>query len=673
MKISEKTKKIIVLSLLCMIIVYHVATNIWFLESDGRPCNINELSHVIGAIDFLNLLQDQEDPYSAYLQAFNGYPPAGIAATLFYWIAGREHVSAQLSQLLFSVLLAFTLYGIGARLYDRPTGLLAVFLCLTAPASCEVSRQYLLEWSLTATSTAAAYFLFVSDGFSKRKPAITAGLFVGSAALCKQTFLIFLAGPLLFAGVIWLQHVFRGNQPGEPSPKKERKALRITGAVLAFPAAFLFSWLIYTGRRGSAIDNWFWAVHGGHTSWSLIFLTATTVILGTGLLLLCLKSSPAANGPAAGLLAIFIASLWYFPKGLMNFLTYYNQMQLNVEKSQMSPETLLKFYTMHLETYYLGPVLLWIVITAAAVLVLLAALSPLLKRYYNMKELLPGRSALLFPLLWLAIPAAAFFFINIQNEMNTVPLLPPLYLAVATMITRIRLPFNQRTQHSLEAGKPLIRVRGLRAMVAVLMIALVGIASFNGWVTSWVFPTKDGYKALPCIENKILAQKLAPRKFNDLNYIEPRPQTWHDQDIMAAMIANTHIPRPRLLIMDVAFYFSWNTFWYLYKLEHRPAEIQTQWYDDRDIINGLSDDAELFSYDLILYRMPYRKIYADAYNDYIDYKHLWKTFALLADPPEVFRERYTEVDRWSLPDQTTAILLVKNNQTPHPDPVAPPE
>ena len=652
---KQRSNILIVLALLALL-VFHFSTNIWFIKADNRPCNINELSHVIGAIDFLNLLIDQEDKYSAYLQAFSGYPPAGIIATLAYAILGRDHESSQLSQLFFSILLIGGLFGIGKKLFGTPTGLLAVFLCLTAPASNEVSRQYLLEWSLTAMTTLSAFFLLLSEGFSNRKYAILAGVFIGLSALCKQTFLVFLAGPVLFAFFQWIAQI----RSGAVAKYEEKNSARlIAGISISALVSILISWAIYSGTHRAALDNWFAAVSGKQTPWAMGFLIATAVLLCGVLVLMQLRPTPIRNALGSGMLAVFIASLWYFPKGLMNFMTYYNQMQMNVEKSKMTPGSLLHFYYEFLQTYYLGPVLLWLLIAAGGCVGLIFILSPWFKRHFFLREALPPSKNILFVFLWFFIPALAFFFINIQNEMNTVPLLPPLYLAGAALLARLDLPYSKKTLRQIRAGRAALSARIPKYFFFGMRYLLIFVALINGLAMSWVFKSGTEYKALPFGISEKTAKKLMPRKFNDLNYLVPWPGSWHEKEITQAMIQATKLERPRILIMDVDFYFSWNTFWYMFKLAHHDAEIQTQWYDDRPMLVEKDGEIPLFGYDVILYRQPWKKIYANAYNDYLEYKNLWKTYSYLSSPPETFTQKYKKQGHWDLPDDSTAFVLVK--------------
>ncbi|MCZ7582880.1 MAG: hypothetical protein M5R36_05815 [Deltaproteobacteria bacterium] len=112
--------------------------------------------------------------------------------------------------------------------------------------------------------------------------------------------------------------------------------------------------------------------------------------------------------------------------------------------------------------------------------------------------------------------------------------------------------------------------------------------------------------------------------------------------------------------MDMSYYYSWNSFWYAFKLMNRDVDVATQWDNDRDLLESPTDPGRILSFDAVLYREPREKAYEYALSDYIAYKNLWKTYEYLADPPPEFDETYDEAGRWPLPDGTTAILLVRS-------------
>lgn len=651
------------LILLAVVVCYTLTVHVWFIQADKRPCNINELSHIMGPIDFANLVHQRPTFYTAYLEAFNGYPPIGLVTSAFYGLLGRKHDVAVYSQLVFTVLLLISIYGLGAQLLDRKTGLLAAWLLASCPAVVEVSRQYLLELPLTATSVMAVWLLLATDRFTNKSYSVAAGLAIGLTAWSKQSFLLFILGPVLFLIPGWIRAI-RHETPAKrrKHPTNFRQFLRI---ILCTLAAFIISWLLYRAPHRSAIDNWFAATPELQLPYGMIFLIVTTLILLGAFLLLTSPSKPLFNGFAAGLLAVFVASLWYFPKGVLNFAIYIEQMKLNITQSHMSPLTLLRFYEAHLSPYYFGSIPLLALAIAAATLLLFAAGKRWLRRSYYFTDLFPGHSSVGLVLLWFGVPFLAFFFINIQNEMNTVPLMPPLMLAVAAAIARVRLPYSAKTLKVFETNRVMGGARighgaitGLRWLL-IAAVVLYGVLS----ATPWPDGTGD-YRELPgALNNETIVETFFARKYNDINYLVPMPYNWREEEISRTMFdllpdTTATEPAPRVLIMDVDFYFSWNTFWYMAKLMNKRVEIRSAWDGDRDIVSP--DSPDYFpTFRLIMYREPYKQIYdpAKRRSDYIDYKNVWKDFDLLANRPPEFASLFTVHETWTLPDESEATLL----------------
>jgi len=648
-------------ALLIVILVYTLLMHGWFIKADARPCNINELSHIMGPVDFVNLVQQRPSFYAAYLEAFNGYPPIGMVTSAFYALFGRTHDVAVFSQLLFTALLLIGIYALGAQLLDRKTGLLAAWLLAVCPAITEVSRQYLLELPLTATTVLAVWLLLATERFTDRRFSVAAGLAVGLSALAKQTFFVFLLGPILFVLPGWIRAI-RHETPPRRRQSKGRVALRLTLSLLF---ATLVSWLLYRTEHRGAIENWFSAYPQYQLPYGVIFFVITLALLATACMLLSGRSTPLRNGIGAGLLTVLVASLWYFPKGVLNFVTYAQQMQMNVTQSNFTPMSLLVFYKAHLSSYYLGAVVLLAFVVSLALLALFTVGKRWLRRSFYLSDLLPERNAFLFVLLWFAVPFIAFFFINIQNEMNTVPLLPPLTLIVAAVIARVRLPYSAKTLKVMQSGRKVAGARATHLTVATVRWAMVAAVVVGGVLMITPLPDGTGdYQMLPgSLDREKTVDAWYARKLNPINYLVPRPDDWQERRIAKTMFdllppTGPLDPPPRILSMDVDFYFSWNTFWYMAKLMNKRVEIRSPWHADADLLDPASPEY-IHTYDLILYRQPYHEIYQYARSDYISYKNLWKAFAFLDEQPEDFQAAYPVYETWMLPDESEAILLKK--------------
>jgi hypothetical protein len=647
--------------LLGVILAYALVANGWFVLADRRPCNINELSHVMGPVDFLYLLPHRPSVYSAYLEAFHGYPPIGLVASAFYALFGRQHDAAVFSQFVFTLALLTAVFHLGARLANRRVGLLAAWLLAVSPAPVELTRQYLLEWPLTAFSVLATWFLLASDSFINKRLAIAAGLAVGAAALSKQTFFLFLAGPVLWFLPQWLKAI-REEAPATVPPDRPRwRWAKIAGTALV---AFGVSWLLYGPAHRAVIENWFAAHPQFALPYTWIFFAATAVLLLLIGYLAWGRSTPLRNGLLALLVMLVVASLWYFPKGLLNFLTYLAQMRLNVATSGMSPASLLVFYRAHLTTYYLGMPTWLAVAGAAAALLAMAATRRWLRRWFYLPDAAPKASSMLLLLLWVGVPFGAFFFINIQNEMNTVPMTPPLALLAAVVIDWVRLPMGARGQKALQTGSRILRVRVMRGLADGWRYALIAVVILGGVLMTLPWPDgKGGYAPLPGLLNRPRVIELGfARKNNPIGYMTPQIGDWHEWDVAHALFDALPVTvdgqdAPRVLAMDVEFYFSWNTFWYLAKLMDKRVEIRAPWIDDANILDPASPDY-VQKFDRLLYRTAATPIYEESkvHNDYQNYRHLLIAFNYLNHPPPELDLTHPVLAIFPLPDGTTAVV-----------------
>lgn len=648
-------------SLLLAVMAFSLWINVWFILADQRPCNINELSHIMGAIDFTNLAPQRPSLYGAYLEAFNGYPPIGLATSAFYALFGRSHDVAAASQLPFTMLLLVSLYLLGTRLVDRRTGLMAAFLAAVSPSTIELSRQYLLEMPLTALTTLAVFLLVSTQRFTDKRWSIAAGVAVGVAALAKQTFFVFLLGPVLWLLPGWWRALREETPPPEAPLPPGRRAVTL-GALGA--GSLVVSWLVY-GVHRAVIENWFAAYPQYQLPYGWIFFLLTAALLFASGTLALGRSTPLRNGLLALTLSVLVASVWYFPKGVLNFVTYLEQMRLNVDRSGMSPATLLSFYRAHATTYYLA-LSTWAAIGAAAGGLGLVALGKhWLARWFYLRDLAPQRGFVSLVALWFAVPFAAFFFINIQNEMNTVPLVPPLVLAAAAIITRLRLPYAAKTRKAIEAGRAQLGPRLARALMAASHGAVLALVVGGGVLMAAPWPDSGGtFTALPGSLNRDeLVETWFHRKLDPIAYLVPQTQSWHEVEIAEALFSDLSTwpadqPPPRVLAMDVEFYFSWNTFWYMAKLMNTRVEIRTPWYADADILDPQSPDY-VETFDRILFRSAFDKVYHEEKirNDYQAYKNLLAGYTFLQKRPPDFAARFPVVKAFPLPDGTAATVL----------------
>jgi hypothetical protein len=118
----------------------------------------------------------------------------------FLAIFGYSLSSACLVNLFYLLILVWATFGIGKRLYNDLTGLLAAFLVSVYPYITHMANTFVIDLALTSMVTLGIYLYLRSEDFTKRWPSILFGVVCGIGVLVKWTYIFFLAGPLLYTG-----------------------------------------------------------------------------------------------------------------------------------------------------------------------------------------------------------------------------------------------------------------------------------------------------------------------------------------------------------------------------------------------------------------------------------------------------------------------------------------
>ena len=103
-----------------------------------------------------------------------------------------------MTNILFLTGIFFCLYFIGIKLGNAWLGVLASGFLMLYPMFFHLSRMFMLETALICMVTLTITLLLYSEGFNKRKVSVFAGITLGLGLLTKQTFIVFLAGPVVF-------------------------------------------------------------------------------------------------------------------------------------------------------------------------------------------------------------------------------------------------------------------------------------------------------------------------------------------------------------------------------------------------------------------------------------------------------------------------------------------
>lgn len=207
MNYSDGSGKIYPSLLLAVLIVFHIANNSYWLSRDFSVSGIDVEHHLLLQLcffdSFLKIIQNHS---LSVIEKLSGIAPLFKEPILdmpviwphfVYFISSlfllvqRSHLAAKLSMLVFFVILIFSTYGIGKKAADKKTGLMAAVIVSFYPMIFEGSRQYSLDFPLTAFVALSVFLLLQTRSFEDTRYSILCGLSFGVAMHIKIQHLFF--------------------------------------------------------------------------------------------------------------------------------------------------------------------------------------------------------------------------------------------------------------------------------------------------------------------------------------------------------------------------------------------------------------------------------------------------------------------------------------------------
>jgi 4-amino-4-deoxy-L-arabinose transferase-like glycosyltransferase len=173
--------------------------------------------------------------------------PQLVTIAVYRVLGERSQRVARLSVVLFLWLLLLSTYAIGAKLRDRPTGLLAAALLACFPQVIGYSRCYWMDVPLAAMVALNIWALLRSEGLRRRGPSLLLGLTLGAGLLTKYSFPVFVVGPLSLTVITGLRRAHRlGRRP---------LRLRLENLLLCLLVTVLITAFWYVPSVEAAWDN----------------------------------------------------------------------------------------------------------------------------------------------------------------------------------------------------------------------------------------------------------------------------------------------------------------------------------------------------------------------------------------------------------------------------------
>jgi dolichol-phosphate mannosyltransferase len=191
------------LALLGVYVTMRIALDAWWLSQfrDGYPLNTDEVGYLTFALDDTQGLKSGgiAGLWHAYLGNRLQAPLVPLLTVPIHLVFGEEIFSSFFVQTPFLVLLAFTSYGLAARLASPSWGLLAALIVTSIPEMTDWARTFHFGVPAAALFTAAIYALVRAEGLADRGWALAWGLLLGLTLLSRTMMIALIPGLALAA------------------------------------------------------------------------------------------------------------------------------------------------------------------------------------------------------------------------------------------------------------------------------------------------------------------------------------------------------------------------------------------------------------------------------------------------------------------------------------------
>ncbi len=219
------------LPLIALVAALAVVIAVW-VSIDRRPPESDHANHLERALRCQRILADgAPSPLRAILLESSFYPPlVTCLAGLLYFVAPVVPMTAQAVMVAFLALGVAALFGLGRRLFDVETGLLAAFFFGTAPFVVFSLTNFQLDLPLSTMVALALYLLARVEAFSRWPWCVALGVVLGLGMLTKPTFATYVLPAMLWTA--W---------PAWRAPDRRRR-LTLLGVALVVATTLALPW-----------------------------------------------------------------------------------------------------------------------------------------------------------------------------------------------------------------------------------------------------------------------------------------------------------------------------------------------------------------------------------------------------------------------------------------------
>lgn len=231
---------------LCLIFILNVSYDYHWVKADTTPPSWDQSSHLIRSMDYYYSFTQESPVFSGdQLSYVYFYPPLyPLSTALFYMIFGTSPDSAILVNSIYLAILLFSVYGIGTRLFDKKTGVIAALLISLFPAVSNLQREFLIDFALISMVSLTIFCLIACDFFRNRNYSLLFGIAFALSMLTKWTAVLFIAGPLIYVIIRMFSN----------SNKFENKSKQKMNLIFSLILSFVLSGIWYLPNFNTVYD-----------------------------------------------------------------------------------------------------------------------------------------------------------------------------------------------------------------------------------------------------------------------------------------------------------------------------------------------------------------------------------------------------------------------------------
>lgn len=194
-----KTNKVYYIILFFLFLFHSICNYFWLSPNQMSPI-WDEGGHLLAVLKYKDFfLRFPALDFNSFAEIGGYYPPLfHISALFLSFVWGNSIRTMVMVNIIYMAIMLFSTFKIGELIFDRKAGLLAAFILSMFPIIFGTSRMFLLDYALTTIVTLSIYFLLLTDYFKNTKYSLFFGISLGLGMLTKNTYGIFIIGPLIY-------------------------------------------------------------------------------------------------------------------------------------------------------------------------------------------------------------------------------------------------------------------------------------------------------------------------------------------------------------------------------------------------------------------------------------------------------------------------------------------